>query len=190
VSRWIAGRQFDLGLASLPVDYPGVASRRILSTRAVVALPRGHRLVRQRKVSIQDLAAESLIGLGADAMIQSKINRLFARIGRAPRLTVDTSSLLAVCHFVAAGLGCGIVDPFTAYAARSSAIAFRTLEPRLTLDYGILSERDQPLSEQLQALCEEIAAAALRLARAFDALVAPPGSHPRSVGADAATASD
>ena len=165
VTRWVAGRQFDIGLAALPVDYPGISSRKLVSCRAIVALPRAHPLARKRSVSVNHMKGESLVGLGADAMIQDKINRYFARRGGAPPLAIDTSSLLAVCHFVASGLGCGIVDPFTAHAASHPALAFRPLEPALTLEYGILWEKDHSLSTSLDSLCSELAIAAARIAQ-------------------------
>ena len=160
VTRWVAGRQFDIGIASLPVDYPGVSTRRIVKARALAALPREHALARAKTVALSDLASEPLVGLGADAMIQIRINRLFARIGLTPSLKIDTSSLLAVCHFVASGLGCGIVDPFTAHAVGRSDVAFRPLEPHLEFEYGLLFEKDFPQSAQITALCDEIVATA------------------------------
>ena len=98
-------------------------------------------------------------------MIQTRINRLFARLGLTPSLAIDTSSLLAVCHFVASGLGCGIVDPFTAHAVGRSDVAFRPLEPHLEFEYGLLFEKDFPQSAQITALCDEIVAAAPKIMR-------------------------
>jgi DNA-binding transcriptional LysR family regulator len=163
VTRWVAGKQFDLGLASLPVDYPGLAKRRLVSTQACVALPKGHRLARQRSVSAEDLASEPLIGLTADALIQERIGRLFNRLGRSPNFSVSTSSLLAVCHFVSTGIGCGIVDPFTAHAARHMPIAFRILEPRMALHYGLLWDKEIPLSERLLGFSDELVRVAAEL---------------------------
>src|SRR5690242_3411300 len=82
VTRWVAGKQFDLGLASLPVDYPGLAIRRLVSTQAYVVIPKGHRLARQRTVSAEELASENLIGLSEEALIQERIGALFRRLGR------------------------------------------------------------------------------------------------------------
>jgi hypothetical protein len=53
-------------------------------------------------------------------------------------------------------LGCGIVDPFTAYAARNSGIVFRSIEPASHLECGVLRERDQSLSASLSSLCAEL----------------------------------
>lgn len=165
VTRWIAGRQFDIGVATLPIDYPGIATVSLAKVRALAVLPKGHPLVKSKSVSLLNLASEPLVGLGADAMIQSRINKLFGKLGRKPNLVVDTSSLLAVCHFVASGLGCGIVDPFTARAAGQADVAFRPLEPRMEIEYGLLFEKDQVPSDQIRSLCETIKTSAKTIVR-------------------------
>ena len=141
----------------IPVDYPGVTSRKLISCRAIVALPKDHRLAAQDRISVKDLERESLIGLGTDAMIQTRISRLFERQGGAPPLAINTSSLLAVRNFVASGFGCGIVDPLTASAVRDPWIEFHPLEPALQLEYGVLWNKGQPLSGLLSQVCTELA---------------------------------
>src|SRR5262249_32311223 len=39
VTRWVAGRQFDIGFAGLPVDYPGVVSQSLFAVKALAAIP-------------------------------------------------------------------------------------------------------------------------------------------------------
>ena len=165
VTRWVAGRQFDIGVATLPIDYPGVSTLSLVKVRALAALPKGHPLARAKSVSLSSLAPEPLVGLGADAMIQARINELFGKLGRKPNLVVDTSSLLAVCHFVASGLGCGIVDPFTARATGQADVDFRPLEPSMEIEYGLLFEKDRLPSNQIKSLRETIKTAANRMIR-------------------------
>src|SRR5262249_28048746 len=69
VTRWVAGRQFDIGFASLPTDYPGVVSQPLVAVKAVAALPAGHKLARAKSIAAVDLGQEEMIGLGADTMI-------------------------------------------------------------------------------------------------------------------------
>ena len=86
-------------------------------------------------------------------------------LGRAAiaRRIIGGRPLVAVCHFGASGFGCGIVDPFTAYAARHSALAFRPLEPALDLEHGVLWERDHALSAALVAMCGHLTSTAERV---------------------------
>jgi len=91
------------------------------------------------------------------------VSRMFKKISRSPHFSVSTSSLLAVCHFVAGGLGCGIVDPFTAYGARQLPIEFRPLEPRMVLHYGLLWEKRKPLPARLERFAEILATVATEI---------------------------
>jgi DNA-binding transcriptional LysR family regulator len=163
ITSWMTGRQFDLGLAMLPVDYPGLTSRKFASCHAMVGVAKRHRLAKQSTISIKDLAQEPLIGFSMDTIMQAKINQMFERHGGLPPLAIDTSSSLAACHFVASGLGCSIVDCFAAYATRHLDIRFRPLEPALQYEYGVLWEKDQLLSPLLNELCTELSEAAQRI---------------------------
>src|SRR5262249_18468446 len=79
VTRWVAGRQFDVGFAGLPADYPGVVSEPLIVVNAVVAIPAAHKLARARSISPTDLEREQMVGLSADTMVQSKIYSYFRK---------------------------------------------------------------------------------------------------------------
>ncbi|MCG8361388.1 MAG: LysR substrate-binding domain-containing protein, partial [Kiloniellales bacterium] len=42
VAPWIAGQQFDLGIAALPIDAPAVRSEPFASVSVAAILPKGH----------------------------------------------------------------------------------------------------------------------------------------------------
>ena len=168
VTRWVAGRQFDIGVASLPINYPGISTRPIASTFALAAVPNGHPLARKKMISASDLASERLIGLSADSMIQDRINQHLTKLGQPANLTIDTSSLLAVCHYVAGGLGCGIVDLFTAHAVGTNHVEFRKLEPALEIVFGLVFIKDHPPSPQIESLCEEIERSAVSISQSWE----------------------
>jgi DNA-binding transcriptional LysR family regulator len=164
VTRWIAGGRYDVGFAGLPVNYPGVSFRHLVSVNAVAAVPRGHKLAKMQSIPVNALAAEQLIGLDTTTMVQSKINGYFERHDLSAKVAVESSSLLSVCHFIAAGLGCGIVDPFSASVASGEKIVFRPLKPKLEIEYGVLFPRDRVPNEIVQSLCDHVAA----IAKEFD----------------------
>jgi len=164
VTRWVAGRQFDVGFAGLPVDYPGVVSQPLVAVKAVAAIPASnHKLSRMKNVSAVDLGREDMIGLGSDTMVQSKVVSYFHKHNLAPRVKIETTSLLSVCRFVASGLGCGIVDPFTASASLSDRIVFRPMRPELTIEYGVLFQRQQTPTPLINELCALVRAVAVEL---------------------------
>lgn len=160
VAKWVATRQFDIGIVALPVANPAVRSKPFIKTRTLVALPAGHRLATRRSIEFKDLAGESLVGLSADSVMQRRINRQISEAADGATLMIDTTSLFAVCNFVACGHGCGIIDPFTAFAARSDRIAFVPLEAPITLEYGLVRQKGPapaPLVEELSETIRESA---------------------------------
>jgi DNA-binding transcriptional LysR family regulator len=120
-------------------------------------------LARLTSIAPSDLEHVELIGLASDTIVQSKINAYFQEHGIAPKVKIDSASLLSVCQFVAAGLGCGIVDPFAAGAAKADGIAFRPLRPELRIEYGTLFRRHQTPSPLIKDLCAHVKAVALEL---------------------------
>ncbi|HEY1342619.1 MAG TPA: LysR substrate-binding domain-containing protein [Bryobacteraceae bacterium] len=163
VTRWVAGRQFDVGFARLPIEYPGVTSQHLITVRAIAAVPANHKLARLTSIAPSDLEHVELIGLASDTIVQSKINAYFQEHGVAPKVKIDSSSLLSVCQFVAAGLGCGIVDPFAAGPAKAEGIAFRPLRPELRIEYGTLFRRHRTPSPLVRDLCAHVKAVAIEL---------------------------
>lgn len=85
-------------------------------------LPRGHRLARQRAVTLTDLAAERLVMRESGSMTRQLVERAFADADLTPASTLEIESREAVVEAVAAGLGIGFV----------SAAEF-TADPRLVL---------------------------------------------------------
>lgn len=85
-------------------------------------LPRGHRLARQRAVSLADLAAERLVMREPGSMTRRLVEGAFAAVDLNPATTLEIESREAVVEAVAAGLGIGFV----------SAAEF-TADPRLVL---------------------------------------------------------
>ncbi|NKB59550.1 MAG: LysR family transcriptional regulator [Alphaproteobacteria bacterium] len=165
VARWVATRQFDIGLVALPVANPAVLSEPFIKTKTLAALPAGHRLASRKSIELDDLAGESLVGLSSDSVMQRRINRQISDSANKATLMIDTTSLFAVCNFVACGHGCGVVDPFTAFAARSDRIAFVPLDAEITLEYGLVKQKGRapaPMVEELSATIQEHAFAVVQ----------------------------
>ena len=160
VAKWVATQRFDIGLVALPVANPTVISEPFIKTRALAVLPAKHHLANQESVVLEDLAGESLVGLSSDSVMQRRINRRISNAIDPAHLMIDTTSLFGVCSFVANGHGCGVVDPFTAVAAKSDRLAFVPLNDPLILEYGLVKQKGRapaPIIEELSDLIQSFA---------------------------------
>lgn len=106
-------------------DVPGDSRLYVLPLRrdpVRVLLPTGHRLARQRAVTLGDLVVERLVLREPGSMTRRLIERAFSAHEIVPAATMEIQSREAVVEAVAAGLGIGF----------TSAAEF-TGDPRLAL---------------------------------------------------------
>ncbi len=156
MERWLSGRQFDLGVGPLPVDDPRLDVEPLGTREAVVALAPDHPLASKGVVDVSTLAREPLIALTPDTLLQQQIDAIFAGAGYAPHVAQRTSSSLLACALAGQGLGYTITDPFTA-ASLPQQVAVAALRPAFTMAFGVLTPRDQPLSDAARAFRDCVA---------------------------------
>lgn len=149
MERWLSGRQFDLGFAPLPVADSRISVSRLGARDAVAVFRAGHPLARSGTVAVPDLAAEPLIALTADTLLQSQIEAIFSAAGLTPRVAMRTSSTLLACALAAQGLGYTITDPFTVRGLPDTVTRAR-IEPGFAMEFGVLAPRDQAASPAAQ----------------------------------------
>ena len=162
VGLWMSGQQFDLGVAALPIDFPGIISRTFAQVRLVIAMPEGHRLAAKSVVSAEDIQDEPFIALRPFTLLRQHIDDLMAKRRLPLRLVMETSSGQSACQLAALGMGIALADPIL--AANVPGIVLRDFEPRLTMPYGFLlpsafapSEQAREFARMLIRLVKEMA---------------------------------
>lgn len=146
VGLWMSGQQFDLGLAALPIDFPGIRSRTFADVRLVIAMPQGHRLAAKDVVTADDIKDEPFIALRPFTLLRQRIDDLMAKQRLPLRLVMETSSGQSACQLAALGVGIALADPIL--AANVPGIVLRDFEPRLSIPYGFLLPASYAPSEQ------------------------------------------
>ena len=136
VGLWVSGQQFDLGFAALPLEAPGVRAEPFAKVRAVVAMPKKHRLARKERIRAEDLVGEPFIALKPFALLRHHIDELISKKGLQLTIQAETSSGASACQLVAQGLGVTLSDPMAAQAI--PGLVTRPWEPELRLTYGFL----------------------------------------------------
>ena len=148
----IEGQQFDLAVLALPFEYPTEGLVDIGSYRGVCILPSAHPLSKKKSLKVQDLMQLGLISLPNGTVGRMQVDQMFNRSGMDHKPSIEASGGLA--ELVSAGLGAAIVDPFTASAARSGAIAVRKLNSKIYYRYGIFFPINRPRSRLSMKLAE------------------------------------
>lgn len=146
VGLWMSGQQFDLGLAALPIDFPGIRSRTFANVRLVIAMPEGHRLAAKPVLTPDDIKDEPFIALRPFTLLRQRIDDLMEKQRLPLRMIMETSSGQSACQLAALGVGIALADPIL--AANVPGIVLRDFEPQLSIPYGFLLPASYAPSEQ------------------------------------------
>ncbi|MHA6729172.1 LysR substrate-binding domain-containing protein [Devosia sp. A369] len=164
--RWLNEQEFDVALTMLPVEYPADLITTLPVVEGVCILPPGHHLCNEPAIDLAMLDDEPLVVLQSHNLTRYKVEQAFDSLGLRCRIAVETATAASLVMFVTAGLGCGIIDPFTALKLKPMGYIRKPLRPSIEFSFGIihpvrvqtrpeLSELDQCLtSAYLEAMHE------------------------------------
>ncbi len=145
IKEWIAARQFDIGIAEMPVDDPAVEVES-LSMRCVCVLPEGHPLTAKKRLTPKDLNAVPFITLNRDHMTYFRIVSAFENAGMKLNVAAEVLLFAPACALVAGGVGVSIIDPVTASTYAERGIEVRPFDPPIPFDIGIMYPAHRPRS--------------------------------------------
>jgi len=135
--------QFDIGIAAMPFQRK-MLTVTPLNDRAMVALPKAHRLASRRSVHARDLDDENLILL---SKFQGSLHPVEVALQsvRGSR-NIETSLSTIACVLVMEGVGVAIVDPFAASDYVGRGLVLRPFEPSLTVGTAVMRSSERELS--------------------------------------------
>ncbi|MDX3457513.1 LysR substrate-binding domain-containing protein [Streptomyces sp. ME02-8801-2C] len=118
----------DLALIGTATATPdGLDALTIISERLVVAVPAGHPLARQRRVTLRDLAAHPLVCMPPGTGLRTVLDRACAAHGLQPTISLQASSADTIAYLAARGLGVAVLSESLAADNRDRLTA-RTID--------------------------------------------------------------
>ena len=163
LERWIATRNFDVGLATLPTHHESIVSEPLITLGAVAVLHPGHPLAGADRLNIRDLAHDPFIGVKPGTLNRQMVERIFDKARLSPTPVVEVSLSHLACNMVAEGAGYTISDPLAVHAFRDR-IRTVPLYPKQTTEFGLLWPRGQDISDATTQLVDTIRDVAARFA--------------------------
>ncbi len=140
VAEWVASRRADLGFVSLPISNTSVEVRELLTRNAMCAFPADHPLAARSEIGAADLADLPFVSFPRGTPFRFQTDILFERAGIERQMLTEATTHEAVCNLIAAGLGVGIVSPFSPHLRRNPALAFRPFVPAMPITIGMIAE--------------------------------------------------
>jgi DNA-binding transcriptional LysR family regulator len=157
IGSWIAFHPFDVGVAALPFDHPGVKVEPFATVSSVVVLPNDHRLCSKRWITGADLAAEPFVALSKNTPLRQRLETIFQAEAIVPRIVVETSSSNSACELVAHGLGITIVDSVVALPRQSQlGLVIKRWRPGLDARFAFIYPTSAGLIGNASAFVEVV----------------------------------
>jgi LysR family hydrogen peroxide-inducible transcriptional activator len=121
----VAG-ELDLALAALPLVDDRLAVEPLFSEPLVLAVPRGHRLLKRRKITIDDVREERFIVLDEMHCLGEQILS-FCREEGCHRIACRSTQLSTVQALIAMGQGVSLLPAMARRADRTQRVVYRSL---------------------------------------------------------------
>ena len=154
IVRGVLDGSTDLGIIAGPVQAQGLQVLHFSTDRLLLALPLGHPLASEQRVTLRQTLAYPHIGLHAGSTLLSFLRNEVEKLGGNLSLRIQVSSFEAVCRMIEAGVGIGII-PESAALRHSRTMQLATValdEPWAVRERSILVRDLEALPGTVRAL--------------------------------------
>jgi DNA-binding transcriptional LysR family regulator len=146
VIDWVTSGRCDLGFVDPPFEHASIVRRPLTAVPAVAAIPATNRLAQKSVLKADDFADDPFISISRSTQLRVRVDSFFLAGSVQRRMGHETPLSIVACSLVAAGAGLAIIDPFTAIAVGGLDIVFRPLEPRIDVQFSIITSAKSPLT--------------------------------------------
>lgn len=150
----IADRKADIGISDSYVSHPALLREPFRASSAVCALPEGHRLAAQPRVTAADLDGESFISFARRLAIRATLDRIFVEAGARPKVRCETATVVSALELVRAGLGLSVFNPFPVALRPASGVVFRPFDPQVVYETAFIFPAEGPASPAARRLAD------------------------------------
>lgn len=158
VVQAVIARTADLGLASSPLDNPGIEvhSQGEVYCEAVVA--EGHPLASKSVIEPRDLQSNRLIVAANPYRLRMQINEALADKGITPSGIIDSNTTYVSLSLARQNLGVAIVEPLTGDGLSMHGLKTIPLSFQIPFRWSVITAIGRPISPVVEALIKELCA--------------------------------
>ncbi|WP_299986575.1 LysR family transcriptional regulator [uncultured Ruegeria sp.] len=148
--KWLAGREYDIGIGALPVEHPGIRTQPLLRVRAQAILPADHKLAKREELAATELVNEPIIRLMQGLLLRDQLDDIFHSAGVSPGQSCEVASSQLACSLVAEGAGITIADELVSAQIGLENLVLVPVVPEKWMTFGLLHPVSQ---DRTEALC-------------------------------------
>jgi DNA-binding transcriptional LysR family regulator len=167
VVQSVLARTADIGIASLPIDHPGLDVHWIAEAPCVAAVAASDPLAARDVVSMADLADRRLIVAANPYRLRRRVDEAIRRACVSVAGILDTNASFAALCAARAGLGIAVIEPVTAVGMPMSGLAIRPLDVPIRFFWGVVTPVARPVPPTIEALIGTLQGIAAELLQGF-----------------------
>lgn len=158
VVRQVSEGLVDVGVTSLPVDLGNCELHWSGQAPCVLALPSGHPLANQELIDLSDIDDHTVVSVFTRYRLRHRLATALVRAHKSPDTVrqIETSSSMNVLGMVAAGLGVGVVDPYTISGFLPAGVVVRNIKHQIPSMIGVITHAEKVLHPEAPRLIEAL----------------------------------
>ena len=159
VVQSVLSQSVDFGLASLPVQHPGLDVLWICEVPCVACLASDHPLAKRKVIRLKDLGGRRLLTMANPYRLRRRVEEALEREGVVPGETIDTNASLTAIAMAKQSLGIAIVEPILTSSLPVEGVVTRRLDVSIPFLFAALSPTGRELTPTVTALNDALRAA-------------------------------
>lgn len=152
IIRSILDLTVDVGLASLPIDHPGVKVHWVVDAGCVAVLRDNDPLAQTPTVRLDQLADRRLITMTNPYRLRRRVDRALSAAGIDPTQRLETNGSIYAMIAARQGLGVALVERMTASAVPIEGVVVRPIDHHIPFLWGVLTPVAKPATPSVMAL--------------------------------------
>lgn len=151
--RWIAGKEYDLGIGALPMSHPDIETTTLFHVLAQAVISNNSPLKGSPTVTAKQLAKHNIIRLMPGLLLREQQDDIFRSAGIEPQQICDVSSSEIACSLAKHDAGVAIADSLV--ASQVGGCDLVPIKPEKWMAFGLLKPNkvQQPKLNKMLIQC-------------------------------------
>ncbi|MGE7368833.1 LysR family transcriptional regulator [Neorhizobium sp. NPDC001467] len=152
VVQAVVARSVDIGIASLPLDNPGIDVHWIGEVPCVAVVAESDPLAARDVIEAEDLSGRRLIMSANPYRLRMRIDQALTRHGLAAEKIIDSNATYVSLALARTGVGVALVESATIAGLPVSGVEVKPLGFHVPFYFGIVTASGRPMATAIERL--------------------------------------
>jgi DNA-binding transcriptional LysR family regulator len=159
VVQSVLAQSVDFGLATLPVQHPGLDVQWVCAMPCVACLAMDHPLAKKKVIRLKDLDGGRLLAMASPYSVRRRVDEVLERESVAPAEVIDTNCSMTAISMAKQSLGIAIVEPVLTSSLPVEGVVTRRLDVSIAFLFAALWPTGRELTPTVVVLNDALRAA-------------------------------